>query len=258
VTDPVKLNFSDAGHGTPVVLLHGFPLSSAIWRQQQQLSDLYRVITPDLRGHGQSPDPPGVYEMESLALDVLALLDSLVIAKAAIVGHSMGGYVALAAWNLAPHRLLALGLIDSQATADTEEGRISRLKLADQVMVEGNQVVAAAMLPKLFAPGLDAGDPLIEQVRQIILATPRAGLVGSLKGMAVRHDSVAMLCRINVPALILTGDQDQLIPRAKSEAMDAAIPGATLTIVEKAGHLPMLERPKTTTTALREFLGTLP
>ena len=121
-----------------MVLLHGFPLSSAIWHeQQQQLSDRFRVITPDLRGHGRSPAPSGVYEMDLLARDVLALLDALHITKAVIMGHSMGGYVALAAWKLAPERFLALGLIASQAGADTEEGRQGRYKMAEKVAAEG-------------------------------------------------------------------------------------------------------------------------
>src|SRR5579871_5777811 len=118
MADTVKLHYSEAGQGAPVVLLHGFPLSSAIWQEQQRsLSDRFRVITPDLRGHGNSPAPSGAYTMESLAQDLLALLDSLGIAQAAILGHSMGGYIALAALKLAPERFTALGLIASQAGA---------------------------------------------------------------------------------------------------------------------------------------------
>ena len=118
MTELVKLHHSEAGQGLPVVLLHGFPLSSAIWRRQQQgLSDGYRVILPDLRGHGRSPAPAGVYEMEAMAADVFALLDSLDVKQAVILGHSMGGYVALAAWRLAPERFLGLGLIASHAAA---------------------------------------------------------------------------------------------------------------------------------------------
>src|SRR3954470_5856607 len=90
--ETVTLSYSEAGQGTPVILLHGFPLSGAIWHEQQQrLSDRYRVITPDLRGHGRSPAPSGVYEMDLLARDVLAVLDALLIKKAVIMGHSMGG-----------------------------------------------------------------------------------------------------------------------------------------------------------------------
>src|SRR5476649_2052394 len=105
--DTVTLNYAETGQGTPVVLLHGFPLSGAIWlEQQQRLSEHCRVITPDLRGHGRSPAPSGIYEMDLLARDVLAVLDSPFIKKAVIMGHSMGGYVALAAWKLAPERFL--------------------------------------------------------------------------------------------------------------------------------------------------------
>jgi len=256
MSDIVKLHYSEAGQGTPVVLLHGFPLSGLVWRKQQQhLCDLYRVITPDLRGHGQSPAPAGVYEMETLARDVLALLDTMHITKAAILGHSMGGYVALAAWKLAPERFLALGLIDSQAAADTEQGRQGRFKMAEKVAAAGSQAVASAMLPKLFAPSLAATDPLIEQVRQTILNTPCDGIIGSLNGMALRHNAEGMLSTIDVPVLILTGDKDQIIPRAKAEAMAAIIPKATLAIIENAGHMPMLERPEATTTAIRKFLS---
>src|SRR5579863_629325 len=162
----VKLHFSEAGHGTPVLLLHGFPLSSEIWAQQREpLATQYRVITPDLRGHGRSPAPAEGYEMESLAGDLLALLDSLGIDRAVILGHSMGGYVTLAAWRLAPARFLGLGLIGSHASEDTAEGRQGRIQMAEKVASQGSQIAADAMLHRLFAPGRGPGDPAWEQVR---------------------------------------------------------------------------------------------
>jgi pimeloyl-ACP methyl ester carboxylesterase len=258
MTDVVKLHFSEAGQGLPVVLLHGFPLNSILWHEQQKdLSDRYRVITPDLRGHGASPAPPGVYEMATLARDVLALLDSLQIEKAAILGHSMGGYAALAAWSLASERFLSLGLIASHAWADTDEGRQGRLMLAQKVATEGSQAAAAAMLPRLFAHGRPEGDPLVEQVRQMMLATSRAAIIGSLNGMAVRLDLSASLKSIAVPTLVLAGGNDQIIPRARAEEMAALLPKATLAFIENAGHLPMLEQPAASTAAIRAFLDTV-
>ncbi|HEY3967337.1 MAG TPA: alpha/beta hydrolase [Planctomycetaceae bacterium] len=258
MSDTVKLHYTEAGQGRPVVLLHGFPLSSGIWGQQQrQLSDLYRVITPDLRGHGASPAPDGTYAMADLARDVIALLDSLGIQKAVFLGHSMGGYVTLAAWKLAAGRFLGLGLVASHAAADTEEGKQGRFKMAEKVAAQGNQVAAEAMLPKLFSPSLSTSDPMIDQVRQIMLKTPGAGIIGSLKGMAAREDSSTMLPQINVPALVVTGDQDQIIPLVKAEVTAAAIPRSTLAVIEDAGHMPMLERPEATTTAIRKFLSTV-
>jgi 3-oxoadipate enol-lactonase len=264
MADTVTLSYSEAGQGTPVVLLHGFPLGGTIWHEQQQgLSDRYRVITPDLRGHGKSPAPSGVYEMDLLARDVLALVDALHIQKAVIMGHSMGGYVALAAWKLAPERFLALGLVASQASADTDEGRQGRYKLAEKVAAEGSKVVAEAMLPKLFAPqptlsqGKGQGEamaPIMEQVRQLILNTQPSGIIGALTGMAVRLDFGPQLPNLKIPVLLLTGDQDQIIPPDKAKAMAATIPMATLTIIENAGHMPMLEQPEATTTGIRNFL----
>lgn len=255
MTDTVKLHYSETGRGLPVVLLHGFPLNGGLWRaQQKSLSDRYRVLTPDLRGHGASPAPPGVYEMATLARDMLALLDSLQIEKAAILGHSMGGYAALAAWNLAPERFLALGLITSHAWADTDEGRQGRLMLAQKVAAEGSQAAASAMMPRLFAPGRAEGDPVVEQVRQMILETSRAAIIGSLNGMAVRPDMAALLKTISVPVLILAGEIDQIIPRSRSEEMAALLPNRTMAVIENAGHLPMLEQPAATTAAIRSFL----
>jgi pimeloyl-ACP methyl ester carboxylesterase len=138
---------------------------------------------------------------------------------------------------------------------DTEDGRQGRFKWAEKVAAERSQTVTATLLPKLFAPDVADGNPLIGQVRRMILDTPRAGIIGSLNGMAVRHNASATLATINVPVLILTWDKDQIIPRATAEAMAAVIPNATLAIVEIAGHMPMLEGPEATSTALRKFLS---
>jgi len=238
-----------------VVLLHGFPLSSEIWgRQRESLAAHYRVITPDLRGHGRSPATADGYEMESLAGDVLALLDSLRIERAVLMGHSMGGYVTLAAWRLAPERFSALGLICSHAGADTAEGRQGRMVLAEKVAAQGSLVAADAMLPKLFAPGRAAGDPIWEQVRKLMLNTAPAGIIGSLHGMAARPDSNSLLPSIGVPVLVVAGDNDQIIPLAKAEALAAATSKATLKVIANAGHMTMLEQPAATTAAVDEFL----
>ena len=253
----VRLFYEDVGTGLPVVLLHGFPLNSQIWRKQQQaLSDRYRVITPDLRGHGASPCPEGIYEMADLAGDVLVLLDHLKIERAVILGHSMGGYVTLAAWKLAPARFLGLGMVASQAAADTDEGKQGRFKTAEKVAEHGSQILADSMPSKLFSAALPATDPAFEQTRQMILQTRPGGIIGTLKGMAARADSTSILSQINVPALILAGADDQIIPRAKADVMAAAIPHATLAVIERAGHMPMLEQPDATTAAMRKFLET--
>lgn len=254
----VKLHYSEAGKGTPLILLHGFPLSSDIWRAQVDgLSDKCRVITPDLRGHGKSPAPEGAYEMETMARDVFALLDSLGIGKAVLMGHSMGGYVTLAAAKLAPERFLGLGLISSQAAADTDEARQGRFKLIEKVAAEGSAPVAAAMIPKLFAPDGRTPESVVEEVRQIMLKSPPMGIIGALKGMAARENTEAVLAKMTVPVLLVAGEKDQIIPPARSRALAAAVRRASLTILDKAGHMPMLEDPSGTTAAIAAFMGAL-
>jgi 3-oxoadipate enol-lactonase len=256
MSDAVALHYMESGQGMPVVLLHGFPLSGSIWHtQRERLSERYRVVVPDLRGHGRSPAPAGIYEMDLLARDVFALLDALAIEQAVIMGHSMGGYATLAAWQLAPERFLGLGLIASQAAADTEEARQNRYKLADNVGAEGSQALADGMLPKLFAPNLAGDAPCRGLVRQLILATQLNGIIGSLKGMALRPDSGPLLPTVSVPTLIVAGRQDQIIAPAKAEAMARLMPHATLAMIDNAGHMPMLEQFDATTSAMQDFLA---
>jgi pimeloyl-ACP methyl ester carboxylesterase len=254
----IDLHYTEHGQGTPLVLLHGFPFSSALWRDQANgLADFCRVITPDLRGHGASPAPEGTYTMEILAQDVLRLLDSLGVEKAAIMGHSMGGYVALALWRLAPARFTAFGLIASHVWADTDEGRKGRYDLIAAVEERGTRAVVDAMLPRLFGPQLAEDEPIKESAESLMLATKPSGVMGALRGMALRSDSSDLLPLIDVPTLILCGDSDKIVPPARAESMAAALPNATLITIENAGHLPMLEQPHATTLALRTFLNDL-
>jgi 3-oxoadipate enol-lactonase len=252
----VTLHYTEQGQGMPLVLLHGFPLSGVIWHEQARaLSDHHRIITPDLRGHGASPAPDGTYEMETMARDVLHLLDTLGVEKTTIIGHSMGGYVTLALWRIAPERFQSIGLVGSHAMADTDEARQGRLAQADKVFLQGSVVVADAMQPRLFAPGVDPEEPFIEQVRTIMLNTRPSGIIGALRGMAARPDSTGLLPHINIPALVVTGDSDQLIPPQRAEATAAALPNATLVTIENAGHMPMVEQPQATALAIRNFLA---
>lgn len=252
----VSLHFTEHGQGSPLILLHGFPFNGSLWHEQTRaLGDHHRVITPDLRGHGQSPAPEGTYTMETMAGDVLRLLDSLDIDKAALMGHSMGGYVTLALWRLAPERFSAMGLICTHAWADTPAVRENRENQAHQVFVQGSAAIADAMAPRLFAPGVAPDEPFIEQARTMMLNTRPIGIMGALRGMAARPDSSALLPGINVPVLVIAGDSDAIIPLQRAEAMAQALPNATLVTIENAGHMPMLEQPQATALAIRNFMN---
>lgn len=250
------LAYSDAGRGQAVVLLHGFPLSKATWGAQvNHLAAQYRVIAPDLPGLGESPLlSGGTPSIARMAREVLALLDALGVQRAAVAGHSMGGYVALALQKEAPERVAGLGLICTQAGADTPEGREARFATARKVRQEGPPTLAEGMGPKLFAPGTATGSEVYEQVVRLIRRSTVNGIQRALYAMADREDHRARLSEIQVPTLVLTAAQDQLIPPERSALMAAAIPGATLITLPDAGHMPMLEAPDAVSSALAAWL----
>lgn len=251
LSEPVRLNYQQYGSGTPLVLLHGFPFDHTIWNEQvRALEEQYRVITPDLRGHGRSPAPEGAYSMDLMARDVLALLDHVGVYKAVWVGHSMGGYVTLAAYRLAPERFLGLGMVASNYLADNDEARQRRYDTAEKVSQEG---AGAAVNPKVFKEGTPPDSPIVQYLNNVVLATPPAGIIGTMLGMAARPDSTETLKSVRVPVLVIGGQGDQLFKPEIPQKMAELIPDATLVMVD-SGHVPMLEQPDAVTQALAAFM----
>jgi 3-oxoadipate enol-lactonase len=252
----IELAYDDAGEGEAVVLLHGFPFSRALWRgQTQTLSAEWRVVAPDLRGHGETAGTQGPATMEEMARDVAALLDELEIERAVVAGLSMGGYVALEFFRLFRERVRALVLADTRATADTEEARRDREEMARRALTEGIQVVADAMLPKLLAPAtFERETERVAFVREMIMGTRPEGAAAALRGMAVRRDQTELLGEIEVPTLILVGSEDAVTPPEMSEAMSRRVRGARMEVLEGAGHVSNVERPAEFNHALVQFL----
>ena len=250
------MNYVDQGQGMAVLLIHGFPLDRTIWEPQAQaLAGKYRVITPDLRGHGLSQATPPPYGMDSYVADLIALLDHLGIRRVVVGGLSMGGYVTLAFYHKHPDRVLGLILADTKAGPDTPEGKKGRDDMAELARREGAKAVAEKLTPKMFAPTTyENNNALVEQTRRMMEATPVDGIVGALNAMRDRPDSTPMLSQIRVPSLVVVGQEDTLIPVAESQKMAEQIPGARLAVVPGAGHLSSLEQPEAVTRALREYL----
>ncbi len=239
-----------AGDSVPLVLLHGFPLSHGVWNKMMEHMDGLDVITPDLRGFGESAIVDGAYRIADMADDVLALLDALKIERAALVGHSMGGYVALAAARKSPARIAGLGLVSTQALADTPERKVKRYETAEKVGVQGSVFIANEMAPDLSADAAQHGTVLWE----MILRQPAAGIMGALAAMAERPAATDLLPTLKFPVAILHGLSDALIPVERAREMKAAIPQATLTELPDVGHCPMLEAPVETAKALKGIL----
>lgn len=245
----IRLTYERLGTGTPMVLLHGYPLDHHLWDDVVPLlSDTFDLIVPDLRGFGGSSTVESFYTMEDFAGDIAALLDHLGIQKAAIVGHSMGGYIALAFARLYPARVTGLGLVGSQALADAADRKEARYKSAAEVADKGIGSVVAVMTPKLTP---DAR--LQEYAKRSMEGQQPAAYIGALKAMAERVDSTPALASFHFPVVLVHGDADALIPIDRAREIKAAIPAAHLVEISGAGHMPMMESPQKTAEALKRL-----
>ena len=243
----ITLAYERKGRGTPFVLLHGYPLDHVIWEPVVPLlEDRADLILPDLRGFGGSEATAGGYSLADMAGDVAALLDSLKIKKIILAGHSMGGYIALAFARAWPERVLGLGLVSSQAAADTPEGRQKRYATAKQVEAQGVGVVADSMPARLTS------NPALQPVlRQIANRQRPEGIVGALKAMAGRPDCGPSFSGFNFPVAIVHGLEDGLIPIDRAREVQAAVPRGYMVELNGVGHMPMMEAPRLTAEALR-------
>ncbi|MFL5806590.1 MAG: alpha/beta fold hydrolase [Roseiflexaceae bacterium] len=251
----VQLAYRDEGAGRPLLLIHAFPLNSAMWeRQIGPLARHYRVIAPDLRGFGASQIGPGAASMDQYANDLAGLLDQLGPGawRVALGGLSMGGYIAFAFLRRYRERVDALILADTRAQADTEEGRQTREQNARLAEEQGPGAIADQMLPKLLSP--HASDELRAEVRRMIVANHRAGIAAALRAMAARPDSTPLLATIDVPTTIIVGAEDSLTPPSDARAMHDAISASRLVEIARAGHLSNLEAPDPFNAAMHALL----
>jgi pimeloyl-ACP methyl ester carboxylesterase len=254
----IRVRYEDVGAGPPVLLLHAFPLAGAMWRRQvEALKGRYRLIVPDLRGFGGTDAPPGPYSMDQLADDAAALLDRVGVERAAVVGLSMGGYIALALWRRHAGKVAALVLADTRAGADSDEGRAGREANARLAEEQGAAAIADRMIPNLVAPS--TGQALRDELRALIVANSRDGIAGALRGMALRPDSTPGLGRITVPTLAIVGEIDTLTPPVEATRINMGVAGRPSYVVEipGVGHLSAMEAPAAFSAALEEFLGKL-
>ncbi len=256
----IELAYTDDGRGLPVVFLHAFPLGKAMWEPQvRALSGACRVITVDLRGHGESGAPLWRYTVETFADDVKELLDHLDLQQVVLAGLSMGGYVCFAFYRKYADRVKAFILSDTRAPADSPEGKAGRFAMAQVAYTQGPSAIADAMLPKLLGEtSLHHRPELVESVRRIITRNQVSGIAGDLMAMEARPDSVPLLPSITCPTLVLVGDEDVATPPAEARLMAERIPGARLTTIPGAGHLANLEQPEAFNRAVADFVASLP
>jgi 3-oxoadipate enol-lactonase len=255
----LTMNYAERGlpQGTPVVFIHGFPFDHSMWDPQMKaLPNHFRAITYDVRGHGMSDVGDGQYTIEFFVDDLIALLDHLVIDKAIFCGLSMGGYIALRAYERHPGRFKALVLCDTKSEADTNDGKIKRSATLKTVKTEGVGVFASEFVKIIFAPQTFQAQPdVIDSIKSTIVANSPLGISGAALALATRTDTTGVLSKIAVPTLILVGEDDHLTPPSASQAMQRQIAGSELHIIHQAGHMSNLENAPEFNKHLIDFLN---
>jgi pimeloyl-ACP methyl ester carboxylesterase len=247
----------DTGAGEVVLLLHAFTLDASQWDHQvAALSGDMRCVRVDVWGCGASPPPPADEpSLDGFAASVLAALDSRHIDRVALVGLSMGGYLAFALWRLAPERIRALVLCNTRAAADAEGPRDDRLAMAETVERDQSvESIVETMVARLLSRRAQAEAHVVDPVRGRIRRCTPAGIAYAQRAMAARPDSTGLLASINVPTLVIAGTQDAIIPAPEGRAMAGRIPGARYAELD-CGHLSNLEIPRAFNRQLADFLA---
>ena len=255
------VSYNDEGNtGDPVIIfIHGFPFNKSMWdKQMEVLKENYRVIAYDVRGHGNSDAGTKDFSIDLFAADLLNLMDALKIDKAMLCGLSMGGYIALNAVENYPDRFDALILSDTTCTADTLEVKEKRMKTIETIKKNGVEKFADESVKNLFAPeSFSTKKKEIAAVREMIVNTTEESLCKTLRAFYERKETCTKLQDINVPVLIMVGNEDKITPLAAAQFMNEKIKESLLSIIEHAGHLSNIENPSEFNNQLEEFVSTI-
>jgi 3-oxoadipate enol-lactonase len=246
--------------GDPViVLLHGYCGSSSYWEKVlPMVAEVGMLVVPDLRGHGSSTAPKGsVYEMTDMADDLAMLLEVIGEEQAIVVGHSLGGYVTLAFAERYPNKLRAYGLVHSTAMADAEAAKANRDRAAETIKTQGIGTFVEGLVPKLFAPAhVETMGEQVEAAKAIGRGTAPEAAIATAMGMKLRPDRSAVLRDATVPVLLVAGEEDNVVPPDRT-LVEQAGPAAQRALLEKCGHMSMLERPERLAAELSAFVSSI-
>lgn len=252
------------GQGEPVVLLHGFPLDATVWRNQiQSLVECgFQIIAPDLRGFGRSSEIGQPCAIKDFADDVHCICELLVPEQTvAMVGLSMGGYIAFEFWSRYGNRLNKLVLTNTKPSADSAEARQARLAMGELALLDSTWNAVAPMLPRLLSPQTLQQDPELTQWLIAMMArVPATTIERAQRAMADRSDFTERLgkmnreSRVDIPVLVITGQHDPISTPDDCKLWSAKIPNCSNAVIADAGHLPQLEQPQAFNKTLKAFL----
>lgn len=254
-----RIKYYESGSGTPVVLLHGYLESSLIWGPfAKKLSEIYHVIAIDLPGHGQSETNGTIHSMEYMARGVYFVLEELNIGKYFLIGHSLGGYVALALVELCPEKISGYCLFHSHPFADGLE-TIEKRKREIRVVNAGKKnLMYPDNVTKMYADrNLDKFADALDKSKEIASLTPGDGIIAVLNGMMERPSRASLLESCNIPCLWLLGRMDNYINCDKTLAKINLSEFVTVKILEQSGHLGFIEQENESLTEVNKFIASV-
>jgi pimeloyl-ACP methyl ester carboxylesterase len=247
-----RLAFQEFGQGPhAIVLLHGFPMNKKVWSSfAPKLAAHFKVYTPDLPGFGESPLAKTTFSIQEIAREVLDALVGKNISRPVLVGHSLGGYVALAMVQQDPERFAGLGLFHSTALADAAEKKESRTKVLEFVDKNGAPAFTSNFIPPLFAHKDDAA---INHIRTISQQSTAAAVKGYTVAMRDRPETVSVLRQLTTPVLFIAGEKDPGIPVETIQQQAAACQNPEVHVLKNVAHMGMFEAEQQTVEIVRHF-----
>jgi pimeloyl-ACP methyl ester carboxylesterase len=261
VSSGVEIAYYDSGAGTPIVFLHSFGHNKSLWFPQltHYLERGFRVVAPDMPGHGHSTFDPAHHTVDGIAASYIELLQTLGLGKVILAGISMGGYVALRMWARQPDLIAALVLSNTKAERDSDEIVARRRAQIASIQQHGLAAFIETGAPKRLSPKTLAGKPwVLDLITMMNFTVSAEANAATLEAMAGKADDTATLATIDVPTLITWGSDDAFIPKTSSGVMNQGIRNSSLQVVQDTGHVSNLESPAEYNRILDQFLASLP
>ena len=251
-----KIRYRDVGEGPVVVLLHGYLESLKIWNGIiDELREDFRIIAPDLPGQGHSTVSREIQTMDSMAEEIKLMLNHLEIEKCFMVGHSMGGYVALAFLEKYPEMLNGISLFHSSPFADTEEKKENRNREIELLRNGRKSQLYNTHMSKVFATeNVDKHQKKIVKLKERAQKTPEEYIISVIEGMKTRPDRTEVLKNTKLPVQYIIGAKDNFIPMEILDKLQLP-ENSQVFVLENSGHIGMYEERKKSAKALRDFIG---
>ena len=243
-----------------IIFLHGFPFNKNMWREQlENLDEEVTGIAIDIRGHGNSTKGHGFFSIDVFAKDLGVFIEKLDLKKVILCGLSMGGYIALRAYQLFPEKSSGLILSDTHSLADEDAAKQKRFDAIQAVLQHGRRPYAIGFIANVFSPKAIADRPeAVELIKSSIRRNNVGSICATLLALAARTDTSSVLPSIDVPTLLIRGKEDKITPAEPMRKMANEIQGARYVEMEHCGHLPNLEDPSVFNSHINQLIRQVP